>query len=133
MRLSFALLAATMLFLPLSENAFAAGKSQRVLVYRVDSATAEVEGHRLAITVKGAVRSGGWTRPQLHILPQRQAERDTLFAEFFANPPAPGAAVIQALLPVSAKATVHLPRYATTKVTVRAESNQVTVSIIRRK
>jgi hypothetical protein len=121
------------LFLPLTTGALAAGTGQGTLVYRVDSVSAEVESHRLVIAVKGAVRSGGWTKPHLHVLPQKAAEGDTLSVEFLATPPGEGAAVIQALLPVSARVKARLPRYATTKVTVRAQSNQVTASIIRRK
>ncbi len=99
------------------------------LVYRVDSVHAKVTGRKLTITADGAVRTGGWQNPHLVARPQHQAEGDTLTVEFRATPPGKGMAVIQALLPVSATVTVKLPRYATTKVDVIAETNHVSAPI----
>lgn len=129
MRLSvFAAVAAT-LFLAIPSPVQAGGHTHSVPVYKVDRATAQVTGHKLAISATGAVRTGGWQNPQLRVKPQHAPETDTLEVEFLATPPAKDATVIQALLPVSTTITTGLPRYATTKVKIVAESNAITVPI----
>lgn len=112
-----------------SAPAWAGASSHKTLIYKVDSAAAQVTGRKLTISAQGAVRTGGWQNPQLRALPQRIAETDTLVVEFVATPPPRDATVIQALLPVAATITVGLPRYATTKVKVVAETNAVTAEI----
>lgn len=130
MRRSALAFAAAALVLAASAPAWAAPAQRNTLIYKVDSATARVTGRKLTITAQGAVRTGGWENPQLRVKPQRIPETDTLVVEFVATPPPQDAAVIQALLPVSATVTVGLPRYATTKVKVVAETNDVTADII---
>lgn len=127
MRLS--VFAAVALFLAVSGPVLAGGHTHSVPVYKVDNATAQVTGHKLTISVTGAVRTGGWQNPQLRVKPQHAPETDTLEVEFLATPPAKDATVIQALLPVSTTITTGLPRYATTKVKIVAESNAITVPI----
>lgn len=127
MRLSALVAVALLMAVP----ALADGHAHSVSVYRVDHATAEVTGHKLTISATGAVRTGGWQNPQLRVKPQRAAETGILEVEFLATPPAKDAAVIQALLPVSATITVGLPRYATTNVKIVAESNDITVPIAK--
>ena len=122
-------LAAAAFFLAASGAAPAAQRDHNQPVYRVDSVSAHVTRRKLTISAKGAVKSGGWENPHLHVLHQTGSEPDTLQVEFLASPPAKTSAVIQALLPVSATITVALPRYATTKVTVKAETNSVTADI----
>lgn len=112
-----------------SDTAFAAAKPRDSLIYKVDSASARVTGRKLVVHAGGAVSTGGWTNPRLHALPQRAPETDTLTIEFRAMPPAPDAAVIQALLPVSATATFPLPRYATTKVKIVTQTGGIVVPI----
>lgn len=114
-------------------TAFAGAKSHTRLILKVDSVSAHVTGRKLVVTAKGAVSTGGWQNPQLRALPQRKADTDTLRIEFRASPPPPGVAVIQAILPVSATATFPLPRHATTKVTVKADTNAVTADISAQK
>lgn len=127
-RMMFAL-AATALTLAATAPARAGAAAHALAVYKVDSVTAGVKGRKLTISATGAVNSGGWENPHLHALRQRHAETDTLVVEFLASPPPPNAAVIQALLPVSATITIGLPRYATTKVKVVAETNAMTADI----
>jgi len=126
-------LAAALLFLAGTNPAPAAGKVHNELVYRVDSVSAHVTGRKLAISAKGAVRSGGWENPHLHVLRQHGTEPDTLDVEFLASPPGKGTVVVQALLPVSATITVPLPRTATDKVVVKAETNSATAQIETKK
>lgn len=125
---AFAVVAAAM-FLAVSSPVMAGGHARNILIYKVDSATAQVTGHKLTISATGAVRTGGWQNPQLRVKPQRAPEADTLEVEFLATPPAKDVTVIQALLPVSATITTGLPRYATTKVKIVAGSNAITVPI----
>ena len=129
MRRSALAFAAAALVLTASTPALAGTAQRNTLIYKVDSATAQVTGRKLTITAQGAVSTGGWENPQLRVKPQRTPEADTLVVEFVATPPPQDAAVIQALLPVSATVTVGLPRYATTKVKVVAETNNVTADI----
>lgn len=121
--------AAAMFAMAAAGPAPAAGKVHNMLIYKVDSVSAQVTGRKLTISAKGAVSSGGWENPHLRARPQHAAESATLDVEFLATPPPEGAAVIRALLPVSATLTVTLPRYATTKVTVKAETNEATAAI----
>ena len=132
MRRLAAILAAALMFGSAPALARGAGKPQNMRVFRVDSVSAEVTGRKLTIRASGAVRSGGWENPHLHVLRQHKPEGDTLEVEFLAAPPAKGSAVIQALLPVSATVTVGLPRYATTRVMVKAETNAATAEITRK-
>lgn len=127
MRLSAFIAVALIMAVP--APALAGGRVHSVMVYKVDRATAQITGHKLLISATGAVRTGGWQNPLLRIKPQRTAEAGILEVEFLATPPAKDAAVIQALLPVSATITVGLPRYATTNVKISAESNDITVPI----
>ena len=57
--------------------------------------------HRKAYLVpaKGAVQSGGWTNPRLHIV---RRDSRTLTVEFLATPPPSGMTVIDAVVPASA-------------------------------
>lgn len=127
MRLSA--LVAVALLMAVPAPAMAGGHVRSVPIYKVDRVTAEITGHKLLISAAGAVRTGGWQNPLLRVKPQHAAETGILEVEFLATPPAKDAAVIQALLPVSATITVGLPRYATTKVKILAESNDITVPI----
>lgn len=120
--------ATTALILAMSGPAPAAEKPRNTLIYKVDSVSAQVTGRKLTITASGAVRSGGWENPHLRVVPQRGTESQTLTVEFLADPPPADAAVIQALLPVSATTTIALPRKMTT-VTVKAETNTASAAV----
>lgn len=102
------------------------------LVLRVDTAKAEVADGYLVITANGAVRSGGWDKPQLLVLQPSAPEAKVLKVQFVARPPAPDEVVVQQLLPVVARKVAKLPNYATVKVEVVGETNSVTVPITTR-
>ena len=98
------------------------------LVMRVDSVTAKVINHRLVVQAKGAVNTGGWSRPRLHLTTHVPESPDEVI-EFQASPPLDNAVVIQALLPIETTAVFPLPRYGTVRVKVTSESNAVTAPI----
>lgn len=97
-------------------------------VFRVDSVIAKIIKGRLVVQAKGAVTSGGWTRPRLHLEPH-VAEAPDEVIEFQASPPLGNAVVIQELLPIETTAVFPLPRYGTVRVKVTAQSNAVTAPI----
>lgn len=101
------------------------------LIYRVDSASARIEGRHLVITANGAVRSGGWDKPRLLVLEASASEARTLAMQFVAHPPARGEVVVQSLLPVTARKVAKLPSDATAKVKIIAETNSLIVQITR--
>ena len=98
------------------------------LIVRVDSVTAKIIKGRLVVQAKGAVNTGGWTRPRLHLTPH-VAEAPDEVIEFQASPPLDNAVVIQALLPIETTAVFPLPRYGTVRVKVTSQSNAVTAPI----
>ena len=98
-------------------------------IYKVDSVSAKTVGRNLIITASGAVSSGGWTLPHLRMSESHKPESDTEIIEFLATPPPPSTVVVQALLPVTASATLALPPYGVVQVKVVAESNSVTTRI----
>lgn len=99
------------------------------LIYKVDHVTATTVGRHMVVSATGAVRSGGWTSPRLHLKEIHIPESDTEVIEFLATPPAPDKVVIQALLPVSVTAKMRLPRYGSVQIKVVAETNSVTAPI----
>jgi hypothetical protein len=99
------------------------------LIYKVDKVTATTVHNRLVVTATGAVNSGGWTSPRLHMKEFHIPESDTEVIEFLATPPGASEVVIQALLPVSVTEKFPLPHYGTVQVKVVAESNSVTAPI----
>lgn len=115
-------------FVALAAATATASHAAPQLVFKVDKVTAAIVRNHLVVSVSGAVNSGGWTAPRLHLL-AHVPESDTQEIEFQATPPPPGAAVIQALLPMKAIAVFPLPRYATVQVKVTAESNSVIAPI----
>jgi hypothetical protein len=99
------------------------------LILRVDKVTAAIINNRLMVSASGAVNSGGWTMPRLHLQEVRVPESDTEVFEFLATPPTPSTVVIRALLPVQTTAVFPLPRYATVQVKVQAANNAITAPI----
>lgn len=98
------------------------------LIYKIDRVTAAIIKGHLVINASGAVNSGGWTLPRLHLLPHKP-EVDTETVEFQATPPITDAVVIQALLPISTTAVFPLPHYAVVQVKVVGETNAVAAQI----
>lgn len=101
------------------------------LIYRIDSATARIEKHHLVISAKGAVRTGGWNRPDLRLKEITVPETKTLQVIFVAIPPPSKQAVVQALLPVSARKVTKLPRYGAKEIEIVSETNSIVVPITR--
>ena len=103
----------------------------QTLVYRVDRATAVIDGHHLVVTAKGAVRSGGWEHPRL-ILHRSGRKSGDIELEFKATPPANSSVVIQSLVPVKVSMRTHLPNSGVAAVKVISQTNSVTAEIIPR-
>ena len=97
------------------------------LVYRIDSATARIEHGRLCVAAKGAVKSGGWTRPVLRF---RAQQADSLVLDFSATPPRSKRVVIQASLPIAATLRTAPPHDGTLQVKLVSQTNSVTVPIV---
>jgi hypothetical protein len=106
-----------------------ASAAESRLIYKVDRVTATTVRNQMIVTATGAVNSGGWTSPRLHMKEFRIPESDTEVIEFLATPPRGHEVVIQALLPVTVTAKFTLPHYATVQVKVLAESNSVIAQI----
>jgi hypothetical protein len=122
------MLVAAALSLLAAATATGAGAAAK-LIYKVDRVTATTVGNHLVVAATGAVNSGGWTAPRLHLKEFHIPESDTEVIEFLATPPRGNEVVIQALLPVSVTEKFPLPHYATVQVKVVAESNSVTAPI----
>jgi hypothetical protein len=101
-----------------------AAQAEPRLIAKVDKVTAAIIKGRLVVNASGAVNSGGWTLPRLHLLPHK-AEDNTETIEFQATPPLADAVVIQALLPITTTAVFGLPRTGVTQVKVVSETNAV--------
>lgn len=121
-------IAASAIFALAAATATAAGAAPRP-VYRVDSVTAKILNRHLVVLAKGAVESGGWSKPRLHLETSHVPESPDEVIEFFASPPTGNSVVIQALLPIETTAVFPLPRYGTVRVKVTAQSNSVTAPI----
>ena len=98
-------------------------------IYKVDSAAAFVRGNRMTIIVSGAVSTGGWGKARLRLKPGHKAETRELDFEFLAVPPPANQTVIQALVPVVATLTMHLPPYGVTQIRVDAQTNALVTEI----
>jgi hypothetical protein len=101
------------------------------LIYRIDSATAKIEKHRLIISAQGAVNSGGWNNPHLRVKEIVVPETKTLQLIFVGIPPSRQKSVVQALLPVSASKIAKLPRYGAKEIRIVAKTNSIVVPITR--
>jgi len=95
-------------------------------VLRIDSLLAsKKKGGVILVQAKGAVPSGGWTRPRLHVL---HSDGRTMTVEFVATPPPPGMTVIDGLVPVTASVAI---RGRAASVHVLADENEVTSQVLR--
>ncbi len=122
-RYSFVIaIAATLASVP----AFAAPhKTAPEPIYKVDTVSATTDEGKLVVTAHGAVSSGGWSNP--HLRQKSSKDAHVMAFEFVAVPPPPDAAVIQALVPVAAKATVPAARIS--EIRVDAESNDAAIAV----
>jgi hypothetical protein len=101
--------------------AFAAEKR----VFRIDSLIATQKNGIILLQAKGAVQTGGWAKPRLHVV---HADGHNLTVEFLATVPPPGMTVIDALVPVTASAEI---RGHATSVRVMADENEITSQVLR--
>jgi len=120
-RSAFALLLLTALAAPLP---VAAAPEKRI--WRVDSVVATRDRGSVRVEVKGAVQSGGWSHARLRL---SRGEPHALVVEFLAQPPSPGAVVIDALLPVTAKLTIR-DTHGAVAVKALGQANEVTAQIL---
>ena len=94
-------------------------------VWRIDSLIATQQGGIITVQAKGAVMSGGWKNARLKLV--RNDAHGAMF-EFIAAPPPTGMTVIDAVVPVSATATL---RGRTGSVHASAEVNEMTTQVLR--
>ena len=116
MKLFTTALAALLLTMP----ALAADKR----VFRIDSLIVTQKNGTILVQAKGAVQTGGWTRPHLHVI---HSDGHAVTLEFLAAAPPPGMTVIEALVPVEAQARIH-SRAAS--VHVEADANEMTTEVL---
>lgn len=111
-----------------STSAFAAPhKTTPEPIYKVDTVSATTDEGKLVVTAHGAVSSGGWSNP--HLRQKSSKDAHVVAFEFVAVPPPPDAAVIQALVPVEAKAIATVPAARVSEIRVEAESNDAVTKI----
>ena len=102
--------------------AFAADKR----VYKVDSVIATLKRGVILVQASGAVTTGGWTKPHLHVL---RNDGHTITVEFLAAPPPPNMTVIEAIVPIAATARIK-SRGRITSVHAIAEANEITAQVL---
>ena len=98
------------------------GSEKRVL--RIDSLLASQKHGVILLQAKGAVQSGGWTKPRLHVT---HGDGHTLTVEFLATVPPPGMTVIDALVPVTASLEI---KGRAASVHVLADENEMTSQVL---
>ena len=101
-----------------------AAQAEPKLILKIDKVTAAIIKGRLVVNAAGAVNSGGWTAPRLHLLAHKP-EDNTETIEFQAQPPLADAVVIQALLPIQTTAVFPLPHTGVTQIKVVSETNAI--------
>jgi hypothetical protein len=94
-------------------------------VFRIDSLIASQKGGAIELQAKGAVHSGGWSKPRLRVV---HNDGKLVTVEFLATPPPSDMTVIDALVPVSAATEL---KGRATSVRVQADQNEVTSQVLR--
>jgi hypothetical protein len=94
-------------------------------VFRIDGLIATQKKGVILLEAKGAVPTGGWTKPRLHVM---HGDGHTLTVEFLATPPPPGMTVIDAVVPVTASVEI---KGKATSVHVLADENEMTSQVLR--
>jgi hypothetical protein len=128
MKVDMRLSAAFLCFMIALASAPAAAQAQS-LVYRVDRATAVVDGPYLILRVKGAVRTGGWEHPRL-VVRHGPGDRNDLEVHFMATPPSDASVVVQSVLPMNVSLKTRAPSKTVGAVKIVSETNTVTTQII---
>jgi len=93
-------------------------------VFRIDGLIATQKNGVILLQAKGAVPTGGWTKPRLHVM---HGDGRTLTVEFLATQPPPGMTVIDAVVPVAASIEV---KGRATSVHVLADENEMTSQVL---
>ena len=93
-------------------------------VFRIDGLIATQKKGVILLEAKGAVPTGGWTKPRLHVM---HGDGKTLTIEFLATPPPPGMTVIDAVVPVTASVEI---KGRATSVHVLADENEMTSQVL---
>jgi hypothetical protein len=102
--------------------AFAADKR----IYKIDSLIASLKRGVIVLQASGAVQTGGWSKPHLHVL---HSDGHTITVEFLAAAPPPGMTVIEAIVPVTA--TAHIRTHGRiASVRAIAEANEITAQVL---
>jgi hypothetical protein len=94
-------------------------------VFRIDSLIATQKGGQVILQAKGAVQTGGWSKPRLHLI---RNDGHVMTVEFLATPPPPDMTVIDGLVPVAATAQF---RGRAGSVHVEADENEITSQVLR--
>jgi len=94
-------------------------------VFRIDSLIATQKGGEVTLQAKGAVQTGGWSKPRLHLI---HSDGHVMTVEFVATPPPPEMTVIEGLVPVTA--TIQI-RGRAESAHVQAEQNEITSQVLR--
>ncbi|MFO1249023.1 MAG: hypothetical protein U1E93_12600 [Alphaproteobacteria bacterium] len=94
-------------------------------VLRIDSLTASQKDGAILVQAKGAVSSGGWTKPHLHVV---HGDGHSIQLEFLATPPPPGMVVIDGLVPVTANLSI---KGRATSIHVQADENEITSQVVK--
>ena len=93
-------------------------------VFRIDGLIVAQKKGVIVVEAKGAVPTGGWTKPRLHVM---HGDGKTLTVEFLATPPPPGMTVIDVLVPVAASLEI---KGKATSVHVLADENEMTSQVL---
>lgn len=94
-------------------------------VFRIDSLIATQKRGKIILQAKGAVPTGGWSKPRLHLI---HNDGRVMTVEFLATPPPPEMTVIDGLVPVMAKTEI---RGHAESVHVEADENEITSQVLR--
>jgi len=122
MKLAVLLLSALLSSSALLASPVLAGEKR---ILRIDNLIASQKGGTIELKVSGAVRTGGWSKPRLHVL---HNDGKVVTVEFLATPPPSDMTVIEALMPVTASAEV---KGKAGSVHVLADQNEVTSEVLR--
>ena len=94
-------------------------------ILRIDSLTASQKGGMIEVQAKGAVPTGGWSKPRLHTL---HHDGKVVTMEFLATPPPADMTVIDALVPVTVTTQI---KGRAGSVHLLADQNEVTSEVLR--
>ena len=94
-------------------------------ILRIDGLIASQKGGTIQLKARGAVPTGGWSHPRLHVL---HNDGKVMTVEFLATPPPPDMTVIDAVVPLSARAEI---KGRAASVHLVGEQNEVTSEVLR--